>query len=67
MLLFRDNQFQLLPAYIDAVRAAGPEARIQLGMRRFQRLFICPDVRREALRHRRSFPAVDGAFTKDIL
>ena len=66
------HQFQLLPAYIDAVRAADPEARVQLsiedreGTRRFQRLFICPGVSREAFRHCRFFLAMDGTFTKDI-
>ena len=59
-------------SYIDAVRAADPEAHIQLsienweGARRFQRLFICPSESHEAFQHCRSFLAMDGTFTEDI-
>ena len=54
------------------MQAADPEARIRLsiedqeGMRRFQRLFICPGVSRETFQHCWFFLAMDGAFTKDI-
>ena len=50
-------QFRLLPAYLDAVRAADPQSHVRLsvedreGMRRFQRLFICPGISRGAFRH----------------
>ena len=66
------HQFELLPAYIDAVQTADPEARIQLsienreGTRQFQQLFVCPSVSREAFRQCRFFLAMDGTFTKDI-
>ena len=41
-------QFQLLPAYTDAIRSADPNARVVLsienreGTQRLQRIFICP-------------------------
>ena len=50
-------QFRLLPACVDAIRAAGPQAHVRLsvedreGTRRFQRLFICPGISRGAFRH----------------
>ena len=61
-----------MPAFVDAVRAADPEARVQLsiedreGTRRFQPLFICPGVSREAFPHCWFFLALDGTFIKDI-
>ena len=65
-------QFRLLPAYADAVCTAGPQAHVRLsvevreGTCRFQRLFICPGIRRGAFRHCRPFIAMGGTFTKDI-
>ena len=65
-------QFRLLPAYVDAVRAADPQVHVRLsvedreGTRRFQRLFICPGISRGAFRHCRPFVAMGGTFTKEI-
>jgi hypothetical protein len=62
-------QFQLLPAYIAAIRAADPEAHLRLsieareGTHRFQRIFICPSFSRETFRH---CVAMDGTFMKDV-
>ena len=65
-------QFQLLPAYTNAIRSADPNARVVLsienreGTQRFQRIFICPGVSRSAFEHSRHMIAMDGTFTKDI-
>ena len=40
-----------------------PSLEDREGTRRFQRLFICPGVSREAGRHCRPFTALDGTFT----
>ena len=65
-------QFRLLPAYMDAVRIADPQAHVCLsvedreGTSCFQRLFICPSISCEAFRYCRSFIAMGGTFTKEI-
>ena len=61
-------QFRLLPAYMDVVHIADPQAHVRLSIgrtRRFQRLFICPGISCEAFRHCRPFIAMDGTFTKE--
>ena len=64
-------QFRLLPAYVDAVRAADPQSHVRLsvedreGTCRFQRLFICPGIGHGTFRHCRPFIAMDGTFTKE--
>ena len=63
-------QFRLLPTYVEAIRIADPPAHAGLsvedreGMRRFQRLLICPGVCREAFRYCRTFVAGGKAFAR---
>ena len=52
-------QFRLLPAYVDAICVADPQAHVRLSVKdregpgacRFQRLFICPGISSGAFRH----------------